>query len=126
MTAKPRRGKSVPQVRATAIVRGRTPVAVRLGTRFSQRTRPLAKQKLLDLAGRCFGQRAEHQRFRYLEACEARAAEGQDVGIVRLRRTRLQLEKRTRRLAPCWIRTRDDRSLHDCGMLREHLFDFEA
>jgi len=59
----------------------------------------LAQDELLDFSGGGLGQRAEHHLPGHLEMREARAAVLDDVVLRRLRPV-LQLDERTRHLAP--------------------------
>src|SRR3546814_3500783 len=73
-----------------------------------QRLRLLAQDELLDLAGGGLGQRAEDHFLRRLEAGEALAAEGDELGLVGLL-AGLQLDEGARGLAPFLVRPREQR-----------------
>src|SRR3546814_12790404 len=73
-----------------------------------QRLRLLAQDELLDLAGGGLGQRAEDHFLRRLEAGEALAAEGDELGLVGLL-AGLQLDQGARGPAPFLARPRAHR-----------------
>src|SRR5579872_1641488 len=83
--------------------------------------RTLAQRVFLDLAGRGFRQRAEHDSLRRFVVRHVGAAEGGDVG----RRDRLgrllQRDEGARRLAPFVVRPGDDGRLHDRRVAVKHL-----
>src|SRR5258708_8621583 len=86
--------------------------------------RLLPQQEFLDLPRRGLRQHAEHHVARRLEAREARAAVVDDLPFRDLR-ARLQLDERTRRLAPLRVGLRDHARGEDRRVPVEHVLHLE-
>src|SRR3954463_8039003 len=89
-----------------------------------RRVHLIAQHEFLDLAGRGFRYRPEHNRLRRLEARHMLSAECDDVGFRRAC-VLLQLDERAGHLAPFGIRLGDHGCEQHCRMLVEHVLDFD-
>src|SRR5258705_4743245 len=86
----------------------------------------ITEHVLLDLAGRRLGQCAVNEGPGDLEVCQAGPAECDELLVIGPQSVGIELQECTGRLAPFFVRSSDDSSPLDGGMLHKHFLHLNA